>query len=275
MADRQTRDASSGGPGGGARGAGEARSGAPEAPVRSVSSLAVALPGLVLILLADLAALWAAVAGSWNVLAVVTLCIIDGLADGLFAWLRARASWAAGAADDSRDQVLVREFLRTYLVVMGAMVLVAYMVFSGALLKPGGEAPADPGGPFATWQFWAVAAALVVARAVVYFWDFVRGGEAAVVPPAAAVSEPLRRLFVLQFGVLAGGLIVYWFFDSAIAGLAVILVAKTVVDLVLAVLERLRAARIKAAVAAGVTVERRPDEERTPAPRGGRKRRKR
>ena len=52
----------------------------------------MALPGLVLILLADLAALWAAVAGSWNVLAVVILCIIDGLADGLFAWLRARAS---------------------------------------------------------------------------------------------------------------------------------------------------------------------------------------
>ena len=108
-----------------------------------------------------------------------------------------------------------------------------------------------------------------------YYWDFVRGGEAAVVPPAAAVSEPLRRLFVLQFGVLAGGLIVYWFFDSAIAGLAVIAVAKAAVDLVLAVLERLRAARIKAAVAAGVTVERRPAEKRAPAPRGGRKRRKR
>jgi len=237
--------------------------------------LARAVPGFAFILAADLAALWAALAGSWNVLAVVTICIVDGLADGLFAWLRARASWAAGAADDSRDQVLVREFLRTYLVVMGAMVLIAYMVFSGALLKPGGEAPADPGGPFATWQFWAAAAGLVVARAAVYYWDFVRGYEARVVPPAAAVSEPLRRLFVLQFGVLAGGLVVYWFFDSAIAGLGVILVAKTAIDLVLAVLERLRVARIKAAVAAGISVERRPAEKRAAAPRGGRRRRKR
>jgi hypothetical protein len=41
------------------------------------------------------------------------------------------------------------------------------------------------------------------------------------------------------------------------------------------VLERLRFARIKAAVAAGVTVGPRPAEKRAPAPRGGRKRRKR
>ena len=269
MTDRPTGDeAASGLP---ASGEGEA----PAAPVRSASTLALALPGFALILAADVAAVWAAVAGAWTVLAVVVICVIDGLADGVFAWLRARASWAAGAAADRRDQVLVREFLRTYLVVMGAMVLIAYMVFSGRLLKPGGEAPADPGGPFATWQFWAVAAGLVLARAAVYYLDFVRGGEAPVVPPAAAVSEPLRRLFVLQFGVLAGGLLVYWFFDSAVAGLVVLLVAKAAIDLALAVLERLRVARIKAAVAAGVTVEPRPAEKRAPAPRGGRKRRKR
>ncbi len=85
-----------------------------------------------------------------------------------------------------------------------------------------------------------------------YWWDFVRGGEASVIPPEAAVAEPLRRLFVLQFGVLAGALIVYWFLDSSVAGLAVLLIAKTAADVVLAVLERLRTARIKAAVAAGV-----------------------
>ena len=272
MSERATSDGPDARPSAAADGAG-----GPDAPllVPSGATLARAVPGFVLLLLADLAALWAAVAGSWSVLVVVVVCVLDGLADGIFAWLRARASWAAGAADDPRDRVLVREFLRTYLVVMGAMALVAYMVFSGVLLKPGGEAPVDPGAAFITWQFWAVAAALVVARAVVYYRDFVRGGEAAVVPPAAAVSEPLRRLFVLQFGVLVGGLLVYWFFDSAIAGLAVILIAKTVIDLILAVLERLRVARIKAAVGAGITVERRPDEKRAPAPRGGRRRRNR
>ena len=79
-----------------------------------------------------------------------------------------------------------------------------------------------------------------------------RGGEASVIPPEAVVAEPLRRLFVLQFGVLAGALLVYWLFDSSLTGLAVLLVAKTAADLVLAVLERLRAARITAAVDAGV-----------------------
>ena len=166
---------------------------------------------------------WAAWAGEWSVLAVVIACVIDGLADGVFAWLRARASFAAGSATDERDQVLVREFIKTYVIVVGAQAVIAYMVFSGLLLKPGGEAPVRPGAPFVTWQFWAVVAGLVVMRAAVYWWDFVRGGEAEVIPPEAAVSEPLRRLFILQFGVLAGALLVYWVFDSALTGLVVLL----------------------------------------------------
>ena len=179
-----------------------------EAPlqVRSAAAVGRAVPSLALVLLADAAVIWAAWAGGWSVLAVVLACVIDGLADGLFAWLRARASFAAGSATDTRDQVLVREFIKTYLIVVGAQALIAYMVFSGMLLKPGGEAPVEPGAAFVTWQFWAVVGGLVVARAFMYWWDFVRGGEADVIPPEAAVAEPLRRLFVLQFGMLAGGL---------------------------------------------------------------------
>ena len=240
--------------------------------VPSAATLGRAAPGLVLLLLADAAVVWAAWAGEWSVLAVVIACVIDGLADGVFAWLRARASFAAGSATDERDQVLVREFIKTYVIVVGAQAIIAYMVFSGLLLKPGGEAPVRPGAPFITWQFWAVVAGLVVMRAAVYWWDFVRGGEAEVIPPEAAVSEPLRRLFILQFGVLAGALLVYWIFDSALTGLVVLLVAKTAADLVLAVLERLRAARITAAVAAGVMPRGVPARSR--ARRGGRKRRR-
>jgi hypothetical protein len=205
----------------------------------------------------------------------VIACVVDGLADGVFAWLRARASFAAGMATDTRDQALVREFIKTYLMVVGVQAVIAYMVFAGLLLKPGGKAPVHPAAPFATWQFWAVVAGLVVARAVVYLWDFVHGGEAQVIPPEAAVAEPLRRLFVLQFGILAGGLLVYWLFDSAVGGLVVLLAAKTAADLVLAVLERLRTARIAAAVAAGVAP--RGSDLTGPqkrAPRGGRKRRR-
>ena len=107
-----------------------------------------------------------------------------------------------------------------------------------------------------------------------YWWDFVRGGEASVIPPEAAVAEPLRRLFVLQFGVLAGALLIYWAFDSSVTGLAILLVAKTAADVVLAVLERLRAARITAAVEAGVAAGAAAVAARARARRGGRKRRR-
>ncbi len=246
-----------------------------EAPrVASAATLTRAVPGFAVLLVADVAVVWAAVSGSWTALVVVVVCVIDGLADGIFAWLRARAAFAAGSATDSRDEILVREFLRTYLVVIGVQAIVAYMVFGGLLLKPGGEAPVEPGAPFATWQFWAVVAGLGVMRAVLYWWDFVRGGEASVIPPEAVVAEPLRRLFVLQFGVLAGALLVYWAFDSSVAGLAVLLIAKTAADLVLAVLERLRTARIRAAVAAGIAASSRAADPRQRALRGGRKRRR-
>ena len=203
-----------------------------------------------MLLIADAAAVWAAVSGSWTALVVVVVCVIDGLADGIFAWRRARASFAAGSADgqprrDARARVpahLPRRHRHAG--------VVAYMVFGGLLLKPGGEAPlrarrrlrhlAVLGGGRRAWSSCA---------ALVYWWDFVRGGEASVIPPEAVVAEPLRRLFVLQFGVLAGALLVYWAFDSSVTGLAILLVAKTAADVVLAVLERLRAARITAAVA--------------------------
>ena len=182
--------------------------GAPQ--VASAAALTRAIPSFAVLLVADAAAVWAAVSGSWTALVVVVVCVIDGLADGIFAWRRARASFAAGSATDTRDEILVREFLRTYLVVVGVQAIIAYMVFGGLLLKPGGKAPVEPGAPFVTWQFWAVVAGLVIMRGFIYLWDFVRGGEASVIPPEAAVAEPLRRLFVLQFGVLAGGLLVYW-----------------------------------------------------------------
>ncbi len=248
---------------------------AADAPqVASATTLGRAVPSFAVLLVADAAAVWATVSGSWAALAVVIVCVIDGLADGVFAWLRARASFAAGSATDRRDETLVREFLRTYLVVIGVQAIIAYMVFGGLLLKPGGEAPVNPGAPFATWQFWAVVAGLVVMRAAVYWWDFIRGGEASVIPPEAVVAEPLRRLFVLQFGVLAGALLVYWLLDSSVTGLAVLLVAKTAADVVLAVLERLRAARIRAAITAGIAPKGRSAGPRQRAPRGGRKRRR-
>jgi len=255
---------------------------APSAPPAG-TTLERALPGILLIALASLAPLWGVVAMDWSVLAVVAIYVADGVADGLTFWLRARRAQGAATDEEAKDRVLVSEFVRTYFVIVAAMAIVLYMVFSGRLLKPGGSAPEGALQPFATWQFWAVVAGFIAVRWFVYWWDWVRGAEAAFMPPAGVVAAPLRRLFVLQFGVLVGGLIVYWPLDSSSAALIVLVLLVAAAEVALAVLERLRTARIRAAAEAGVSVtpgrggtsagsRSRPAKSR---PRGGRRRERR
>ena len=226
---------------------------APPAPPAG-TTLKRALPGILLIALASLAPLWGVVAQEWSVLAVVFVYVADGVADGLTFWLRARRAQGAASDEEAKDRVLVKEFVRTYFVVVAAMALVLYMVFSGRLLKPGGSAPEGVFQAFATWQFWAVVAGFVAVRWFCYWWDWVRGGEAAFMPPAGVVAAPLRRLFVLQFGVLVGGLIVYWPLHSSSAALIVLVLLVAAAEVGLAVLERLRTARIRVAAEAGMSV---------------------
>ncbi|HEY5386731.1 MAG TPA: DUF6498-containing protein [Thermoleophilia bacterium] len=255
---------------------------APAAPPAG-TTLKRALPGILLIAAVSLAPLWGVLAGAWSVLAVAFVYVADGIADGLTFWLRARRAQGAASDEEAKDRVLVSEFVRTYFVVVAAMAIVLYMVFSGRLLKPGGAAPQGVFQPLATWQFWALVAGFVAVRWFTYWWDWVRGEEATFMPPAGVVAAPLRRLFVLQFGVLAGGLIVYWPLNSSTAALVVLVLLVAAAEVGLAVLERLRTARIRAAVKAGVSVTPR---RRGPAsesqvrpvksrPRGGRRARRR
>jgi len=251
----------------------------PSAPP-AATTLKRALPGIVLIALASLAPLWGVLAQDWSVLAVVFVYVADGVADGLTFWLRARRAQGAASDEDAKDRVLVSEFVRTYFVVVAAMAIVLYMVFSGRLLKPGGGVPVGVLQPLTTWQFWAVVAGFVAVRWFCYWWDWVRGAEEAFMPPAGVVAAPLRRLFVLQFGVLVGGLVVFWPLDSSSAALVVLVVLVAAAEVGLAVLERLRTARIRVAAEAGVSVtpgrsaastgsRDRPPKSR---PRGGRRR---
>jgi hypothetical protein len=233
--------------------------------VTGAAALRRALPGLVLIGLVCLAPLWGVLAASWSVFAVVFVYIVDGAFDGVFAWRRARSARGDTGRDD-RDAVLVKEFVRTYMVVVVVMLLISYMAFTGRLLKPGGELPPHPSQGFATWQFWTLIVALFAVRAFVYWWDWVRGDEGALLPPAAVVSAPLRRLFVLQFGLLIVGLVVYWPLRSSTAGLVVLVLLTAAANVLLAVSERLRTARRRAALAAGET----PGAAQAPAPAGSR-----
>jgi hypothetical protein len=209
----------------------------------------------------------------WSVLAVVYAYVLDGAADGFFAWVRARQARGGDPRSGDRDVVLVREFLKTYATVIVAMGLVTYMVFSGKLVKPGDGVPEGTSEPLLTWQFWAVVAAFVAARAFAYYWDYRRGREMDYLPPGIVVGEPLKRLFALQFGVMVGGLIVFWFLDSSRDAMVVLVLAVAATDVVLAVIERQRVARVQQALAAGepLTRERAPREQ----PRGGRKRQRR
>ena len=238
-------------------------------------TLTRAAPGLVLIAAVCLAPLWGVLELDWGVLAVVFAYVADGAADGLLAWRRARLA-KGDAGQVGSDRVLVKEFVRTYFTVVMAMALVVYMVFSGRLFRPGGVPPEHPYQAFASWQFWAVVAAFFAVRAFVYWWDFVRGDEAEFQPPAAVVGEPLRRLFVLQFGVVILGLVISWPLDSSSSALVVLVLLTALANLVLAVMERLRTARIRAAVDAGITVEEtRPKKPAKAQPRAGRRRSRR
>src|SRR5450759_909574 len=160
------------------------------------TTLERALPSVLLIAVASLASLWGVLAQDWSVLAVVFVYVADGVADGLTFWLRARRAQGAASDEDAKDRVLVSEFVRTYFVVVAAMGLVLYMVFSGRLLKPGGGVPEGVFQPFATWQFWAVVAGFVAVRWFTYWWDWVRGEEAAFMPPAGVVAAPPLRAAV-------------------------------------------------------------------------------
>jgi hypothetical protein len=254
--------------------------GAPDAPLAppAGTTLKRALPGIVLVAVVSLAPLWGVLAQDWSVLAVVFVYVADGAADGLTFWLRARRAQGAVADEDAKDRVLVSEFVRTYFVVVAAMAIVLYMVFSGRLLKPAGGVPENVLQPFTTWQFWALVAGFIAVRWFCYWWDWVRGEEATFMPPAGVVAAPLRRLFVLQFGVLVGGLVVYWPLGSSRIALVALVLLVTAAEVGLAVLERLRTARIRAAVAAGVQAEPRGPRRGGPArrppkaqPRGGRR----
>ena len=159
-------------------------------------------------------------------------------------------SWAPAAADDAK-RPRARERVRAHLLRgrwrgHGAWSL--YMVFSGRLLKPGGEAPEDPRSsrspPGSSGRS---SPGCVAVRGFVYLVGLGarrRGGVHAA--GRRRGSAPLRRLFVLQFGVLVGGLIVYWPLDSSSAGAGRPGPrSRRRRDVVLAVLERLRMARIK------------------------------
>jgi hypothetical protein len=142
------------------------------------------------------------------------------------------------------------------------------MVFGGRLFRPEGEAPKDVYAALVTWQYWAVVALLAAAEVVVFLIDRARG-VARDLPPETFVSEPLRRLFVLQGGAFILGLAVYWT-GSSKRGIAAIAIVEAAGVVLMAALTRLREARVRAALEAGAEVEvARPPKAR---PRAGRKR---
>jgi hypothetical protein len=251
-------------------------------------TLTRALPGLLALAVAGLVPLWGVYARHWSVLAVVLAFTVQALAAGVLARRRARDARGISARPD--DDVLISEFFKTYLTVVLAAVLVTLMAFDGRLLKPGGGVPRGVYDALETWRYWVIVALLVLAEVAVFAWER-RGGAGRDLPPETFVAEPLRRLFALQGGGLVLGLIVYWT-GSRAGGVAVIVVAEATGVVLLAALARLREARIRAALEAGLSAPAarsagskpagRPAGSKLatartakPAPRGGRKRRKR
>ena len=227
------------------------------------------LPSLVVLGAASLVPLWGIYQLGWSVLAVVLAYVVQTAAAGFLAYLRAKR--AARRSSRPKDDVLVSEFFKTHVTVVLAAALIASMVFGGRLIKPGGGAPQDVYAAFMSWQYWAVVALLVASEVVVFLLDRARGVESDL-PPETFVSEPMRRLFVLQGAVFVLGLLVYWR-GSSQAGMAAIVIAETAGVVLMAAVARLREARIRAALDAGAEVRQaRPVKTR---PRAGRKRARR
>ena len=104
-----------------------------------------------------LAPVWAAVAGSWTALVVVVACVIDGLADGIFAWLRARASFAAGVGD-GRAATRCSCASSCAPTSSSSAPRPSSPTWSSAACcsSPAARRPTQPGAAFVTWQYWAV-----------------------------------------------------------------------------------------------------------------------
>ena len=227
------------------------------------------LPSLVVLGAASLVPLWGVYKLDWSVMAIVLAYVAQTAAAGFLAYRRAKR--ATGPSSRPKDDVLVSEFFKTYVTVVLAAALISSMVFGGRLIKPGGAAPRDVYAAFVTWQYWAVVALLVVSEIVVFLLDRARSAGRDL-PPETFVSEPLRRLFVLQGAVFALGLLVYWR-GSSQTGMAAIVMAETAGVVLMAAMARLREARIIAALDAGAEVaQARPAKAR---PRAGRRRARR
>jgi hypothetical protein len=247
---------------------------APRAEPRARSPLVTLgrdLPALAAVVAADLVVLWGVLELGWSLLATVMAFILQTLAAGFIAYYRARRSHGAGSRDD--DPVMVREFFKTYLAVAVASGLIVTMAFGGRLWRPAGWSAEGLYDAFSTWQFYAVVGVLVAAELFVLLVTFIARHEGSFLPPEAAVSEPLRRLFALQAVLLFFGFVVYWR-GSPEWGLVTLVVLKAAVDLLLLAFDRLRVARIQAAVEAGQTL-REPKDDARRAPRGGRRRSRR
>jgi len=232
-------------------------------------TLVRAAPLLTVLGLAGLAPLWGVLDMDWSVLAVVISSVLQTAAAGFLAWAHARN--ATGPTTRPKDDVLVKEFFKTYVTIIVAATLIASMVFGGRLLRPGGATQERVYDAFSTWQYWAVVAVLVGAEVLVFLLDRWRGVEQDL-PPETFVAEPLKRLIFMQLGVFVLGLVVYWR-GSSRTGLIILVLVATAAVVALAATARLREARIRAALEAGAELKQaRPAKTR---PRAGRKRARR
>jgi hypothetical protein len=231
-----------------------------------ILTLVRALPSLVVLGVTGLITLCGVYRFAWSVFAVVFAYILQALAAGVLAHQRAKR--AAGPTTRPKDDTLVSEFFKTYITILLVLSLISSMVFGGRLFRPGGEAPKGVYAALVTWQYWAVVGLLVAAEVVVFLIDRARGAGRDL-PPETFVSEPLRRLFVLQGAAFILGLVVYWT-GSSQTGIAAIVIVETAGVVLMAALARLREARVRAALEAGAAVK--PVRLAKTQPRAGRKR---
>jgi hypothetical protein len=207
---------------------------------------ALARPGLIVLLAANLLPLVGVLALGWQVFPIMLLYWIENIVVGCFTVLKIGTARGVPTPDELEDMpghrsgrrswlgdrmsrvALQLLFIFNYGIFTLAQGMFVYILFSGRVVPQPGPPWSASAGLNALWLV-AVVCGLVVSHAVSYRRNWLASGRYLTMSPVAASRQPVGRLLVLHITIIAAGWFVDWL-GAPVGGLLVLVVLKTVLD---------------------------------------------